>query len=96
MKIPTTPRTLKARRAIVIGALSVLTLGGFGAAFATSAGAATPTPSPGSTTSTTSTIAPAFPAVPATESTSAKDTDTLQQGDQTGPDSTTDGESPTK
>ncbi len=90
MKIPTTPRNPKARRAIVIGALPVLTLGGFGAAFATSAGAATPTPT--QVNSTTSTTA----ATPATESTSAEDTDTLQQGDQTGPDTSTDGGSVTK
>jgi len=93
MKTPTTPRTPKGRRAVVIGALSVLTLGGFGAAFATSAAAATPAPVSATTAPTTA---------PATESTTAKDTDTLQQGDQTGPDTTTgaditnDGESATK
>ena len=94
MKTPTTPRTPKGRRAVVIGALSVLTLGGFGAAFATSAAAATPAPAPVSATTAPTTA-------PATESTTAKDTDTLQQGDQTGPDTTgadttNDGESATK
>ncbi len=96
MKTPTTPRTPKGRRAVVIGALSVLTLGGFGAAFATSAAAATPAPAPAPVSATT-----APTTAPATESTTAKDTDTLQQGDQTGPDTTVadttnDGESATK
>ena len=87
MKIPTTPRAPKARRAIVVGALSVLTLGGFGVAYATSAGAATPTAGPVITPSAIT---------PSAESTSAKDTDTLQQGDQTGPDTTGADESGTK
>ena len=91
MKIPTRPRNPRTRRAIVIGALSVLTLGGFRAAFATSAGAATPAP-----VSTTSTVSPAAPAAPVTAAAPAKDTDTLQQGDQTGPDTTNDGETATK
>jgi len=81
MKDHTIPRPRRARRVVLVGALSVLTLGGLGSAFATQAAAATPTRVPPAVSTNSQAESVAEPA-------GAKDADTLQQGDQTGPDTT--------
>jgi len=81
MKDHTIRRPRRAHRVVLVGALSVLTLGGLGSAFATQAAAATPTRVPPAMSTNSQAESVAEPA-------GAKDADTLQQGDQTGPDTT--------